>query len=319
MFSAWFIPLAFGREFRQHDMNKRPVIVGVGEILWDMLPDGPRFGGAPANFACSAAELSQQRADVFVVSAVGKDELGAQAIAALQAHRVHTSGVTSLDQPTGRVRVRLDERGCATYEFDVQSAWDYLPWSATLEHLANQADAVCFGSLGQRSPLSRQTILRFVGMTSQRAVRVFDVNVRRPFVCADVVLTSLQLANVLKLNSDELPYLAELCEMPGSEVEVLRQLQHRFELQAVALTRGAKGSLLMRGDEISDVASGDVHVTDTIGAGDAFSATMTLGLLEDADLNMINRNASAVAAYVCTQPGATPKIPATLLSHSLRL
>jgi fructokinase len=178
--------------------------------------------------------------------------------------------------------------------------------------------AVSFGTLGQRSEPSRTTIQRFVSATPSTALRIFDVNLRPPFVIDSVILELLALANILKLNDDELPVLANLCGLAGSDTEVMQQLAERFDLQTVALTRGANGAVLLRGDRISQHTGIETQVVDTVGAGDAFTAALALGLAGGGDLDTINRTACRVAAFVCSQSGATPTLPGELgeLSHA---
>jgi fructokinase len=285
--------------------SPRRVIVGLGEILWDVFPDGPRFGGAPANFTCSAASLGKQSIEAWMVSSVGNDDLGERAIATLQQHGINTSCVEVQSRPTGKVLVELDADGCASYQFGTDSAWDYLHWSAALKQLALRTDAVCFGTLGQRCEQSRTSIQKFVAATNHAALRILDINIRRPFLTDQVMIDSLQLANVLKLNEEELAVVATLLGLSGSPVSMLRQLADQFDLQVVALTRGADGAVLLRGNEISEQAGFTTVVVDTVGAGDAFTAVLTLGLLNGVELDAINRNACEVAAFVCSQSGAT--------------
>lgn len=291
-------------------MNHGHTVVGLGEILWDVFPDGPRFGGAPANFACHAAQLG---ARAFMVSAVGQDELGTKAIKALEEKRVETSRVARSEFPTGIVTVQLDDAGKASYEFAPETAWDHLEWSDDLKTLADQTAAVCFGTLGQRSESSRRTIQKFVeALSSESALRIFDINLRPPFYSEEIILESLNLANVLKLNDDELPHLAKLCGLTGSEVELMREFSRRYRLKLVALTRGDQGAVLCRGEEISEHPGVTAAVADTVGAGDSFTAALVMGLLNHLPLDAINERACKIAAFVCSQPGATPEIPAHL-------
>ncbi len=290
----------------------RQVIVGIGETLWDVFPDGPRFGGAPANFACSAAELGRDQVEVWMASAVGQDELGTRALAAFREHGVNTGAVATLAKPSGQVLVQLDAEGRASYRFAEDTAWDNLDWTAELERLAARTDAVCFGTLGQRSPVTRATIQRFVSAVPERALRILDINLRTPFFSDEVIHDSLQRANILKLNDEELPALSRLYGLTGSESERMAALAGRFELRLVALTRGPRGAVLMQGSATSELPGSQVEVRDTVGAGDAFTAALTVGLLQGLDLATINRRACQVAAYVCTQAGATPSLPARL-------
>lgn len=294
-------------------MRQRPVVVGLGEILWDVFPDGARFGGAPTNFACSSAGIGREASDVYMVSAVGTDELGDKAIDALVEHGVHVDAVTRNSRPTGKVHVKLDKSGHASYEFEADAAWDRLQWSNHLEQLAKRTDIVCFGTLGQRSETSLAAVRRFVTSTPSNALRILDINIRRPFIQDEVIVDSLKLANVLKLNDEELPELKRLFQLTGSPLSMLHQLLDRFSFQIVALTRGSNGAILVRGNEVSEEPGVHVDVVDTVGAGDAFTAVLAIGVHQGRDLQWINHKACEVAAFVCSQSGATPKIPDRLM------
>jgi fructokinase len=291
-------------------MMPHPTVIGIGEILWDVFPDGPRFGGAPANFACSVAELARDRIDVYMAGGVGADDLGRRAIEALHAHGVDTSCVAVVDRPTGQVLVKLDAAGRASYEFAADAAWDNVAWSDGLQQLAARADAVCFSTLGQRSEISRQTIQRFVRATAAECLRVLDINLRPPFWNEEIVMQSLQLANVLKVNDAELSILADVLGWRGADHELLQQLVDRFSLQLVALTRGSAGALLLsESGERSDLPGQPTVVVDTVGAGDSFAAALVVGLLSGLPIATINAWGNRVAAFVSSQPGATPHVP----------
>jgi len=219
-----------------------------------------------------------------------------------------------MDQATGQVLIQLNEDGAANYEFASDCAWDNLGWSSALNELALRTDVVCFGTLGQRSELARQTIRRFVAATREEALRIFDINLRPPFYCDEVILESLKLANVLKLNEEELPVLAKLYGLNGSNVDQLQQLASRFQLPTIAFTRGAEGAILLHDGQIDQQASIKTTVVDTVGAGDAYTATMTWCLLNGANIETINRNACEVAAFICSQAGATPAIPSEIVA-----
>ncbi len=283
-------------------------IAGLGEVLWDIFPDGAKFGGAPANFACSAAGLAGDQANVFMTSGVGDDPLGRNAVAALQNRHVDTSHIQVSPQATGTVTIEIDPSGSAAYSFASDTAWDNLQWSDAWRAFAGRVDAVCFGTLGQRSDSSRRVVEQFLESVHPTGLRIFDINIRPPFFTHSVILRSLELANVLKLNEQELPLVAQLCGLQGPPVEQLRQLAMRYDLQCVALTLGADGALLVRGDETSEAKAVQVEVIDTVGAGDAFTAALTLGLLQQMPLPEINDWASNVAAHVCSQAGATPDV-----------
>jgi fructokinase len=284
------------------------MIVGIGEVLWDVYPDAARFGGAPANFACHAAALG---ADSWMASAVGVDELGNRAISTLKSVGVQCDAVArDGEHDTGQVSVTIDSSGQASYRFADDSAWDHLQWSAELQSLAERCDAVCFGTLGQRSPTSRATIQRFVSATPQRVLRMFDVNLRLGFFDRETVHTSLQIASAVKLNEEELTKVAELCEIAApTPRQLLRKLAERYELRLAALTCGAEGAWLIAGDEESACPAVPAKVVDTVGAGDAFTAALVADFLRGLPLGEINRHANAVASFVCSQPGAVMKLP----------
>jgi fructokinase len=288
-------------------------IVGLGEILWDVFPDGARFGGAPANFACSASGLAAGSARVFMAGAVGRDDLGRRALAEFTARGVDVAAVAVLSEPTGRVDVTVDAAGHASYVFAPDCAWDNVSWSDSLERLAAATTAVCFGTLSSRGATSRATIRRFLAAVPSPALRIVDINLRPPFWSPEIVRDSLPFANVVKCNDDELPVVAEILGLTGSPEAILRQLVDRHTLRLAALTRGAKGSLLVTADgSSSDLPGTPVDVVDTVGAGDAFTAAVTLGLLAGWPLSKLHAHAERVAAYVCTQRGGTPPIPADL-------
>ena len=286
-------------------------IIGIGEVLWDVFPSGAVFGGAPANVACHVAGLGGWAG---MVSAVGADRLGRAAVAELQARGVDSRHVqVSPRHPTGTVDVSLDPAGVASYMFAADTAWDHLLLETPLADLAHSCAAVCFGTLGQRSSESRRTICRFVAATQPSALRVFDVNLRQDFYCPETILESLALATALKLNAEELPVVAAACGIAGtSPLGTLQAIRQRHGLRLAVLTLGAEGSIIVADGEVSEQPATVVEVVDTVGAGDAFTAAVVLGLLQALPLAVIHRHAASVAAWVCTQQGATPKIPAAL-------
>jgi fructokinase len=285
-------------------------MTALGEVLWDVFPDGPRFGGAPANLACHAAALG---ADAWMLSRVGDDALGRGALDALGEHDVNVTCVGRDAQfPTGTVQVELDAAGKPSFTIADNVAWDHLQWSEPAEQLAARCHAVCFGTLGQRNEDSRRVIQRFLTAVPETALRILDVNLRPPFFNEQVIRESLDLANVFKLSDEELSIVASACGITGSEAEMLSTLSRRYHLRLIALTRGGSGATLFTEDDRSDCEGVSVDVQDTVGAGDAFTAAMTVGLLAGKPLDAINRHASEVAAYVCTQSGATPLLPEQL-------
>jgi len=284
-------------------------IVGIGEILWDVFPDKERFGGAPCNFACSVSELLGPRSEVQFVGAVGEDHFGVRGVESLRARGVQTDSIQLHSAPTGRVTVRLDEVGVASYVFDSESAWDFLQWNDALDRMARMCNAVCFGTLGQRGQISRETIRQFLKTVPCDALKVLDINLRAPYFDDILIRESIELANVLKLNDSELPVVARACQCLGTEEQVLNQLIERYQLDALALTKGDAGAVLYTRGAWSELPSRSVKVVDTVGAGDAYTAALVLGLANGEDVESINRKAIEVASYVCTQSGATMPFP----------
>ena len=284
-------------------------ILAVGEILWDLLPGGKQLGGAPANFAFHAHSLG---ADVHVVSSIGNDVLGHEILEQLRALGVPVDGIsTDTNAPTGTVSVDVAADGQPRFTIHENVAWDGLVTNDESLAFAAQADAVCFGSLGQRSERSRCAVRRLVAATPTTALRVFDINLRQHFHSRETIEESLVLANVLKLNDAELPVLAAMFGFSGDVGKQLVALGERFKLHTIALTRGANGSLLLSRGAFSDHPGLKTPVVDTVGAGDAFTAAMTVGLLAGRTLKEINERANELAAYVCSQPGAMPIHPST--------
>ena len=286
-------------------------VIGAGEVLWDLLLTGPQLGGAPANFAYHAHALG---AEAQVITRVGKDDYGREIIRRFHEMGLPETGV-QIDEtaPTGTAKVALSGDGLAHFTIQENVAWDSMAVTDEAVAVARRADAICFGSLAQRCEASRNTIQYLVAATPPDALRVFDINMRQQFYSRDVVEKSFRLANVLKLNDDELPRLADMFSLTGSTEDQIGQLAQTFSLRLVALTRGPNGSLLYQKDngEVrrSDCPSRPVKVVDTVGAGDSFTAALVLGLLRKMDLDEINTVANEVARYVCSQPGATPALP----------
>jgi len=274
-------------------------ILAIGEILWDLLPSGKQLGGAPANFAYHAHALG---ARARLISRVGNDPLGHEILDRLRSLGLPTDGVgVDPAAPTGTVSVEVMSDGQPKFIIHEDVAWDRLEPVAEVE-----ADAICFGSLGQRCPAARRAIRDVVAAMPDAALRVFDINLRQSFYSREIIQSSLELASALKLNDAELPVLAAMFGLTGDTRNQLSALSERFALRAAALTRGAAGSLLLADGIWSEHPGIRVKVVDAVGAGDAFTAAWTLGLLAGHALDAINQRANEVAAFVCTQPGATP-------------
>lgn len=287
-------------------------VAAIGEVLWDVFPDGPRFGGAPANFACSLSVLGGEDVSVSMVSAVGPDDLGTRALEELRSRDVDVTNVQRNDRPTGRVDVTLDDDGVPSYEFATDSAWDRLAWTDDLESLADRVRAICYGTLGQRADESRELIRKFIACSPPNTLRMFDVNLRSPYDGDEVILDSLPYATAIKLNEDELERFRHLLQgsCPDDDVGAMHEIAARYDIGVVALTKGAAGAVIVRGGEVSEHRGQKVEVVDTVGAGDAFTAALVLGLLEDRPLDEINQSACEIAGRVCQKSGAIPSGPA---------
>jgi fructokinase len=287
-------------------------IAGIGEVLWDVFPDGEQFGGAPANFACHCRALGARS---YVISCIGDDVRGERAVEFLQDHDVDTSALAVSDtHETGSVVVTLDSAGQPSFEIKDGVAWDHLPYSESLDSIASVLDAVCFGTLGQRHAESREAIQKFLAATPSHCLRVFDINLRQTYFTEEVIRASLNVANVLKLNDEELQVIAPVHDLEGSDEAVIRSLLEIYGLELVALTRGSRGSLIITPDAVSDVSGIEVSVADTVGAGDAFTAAMVIGYLNGWSLDKTNQFANRVAAFVCSKIGAVPDLPEAMRS-----
>lgn len=281
--------------------------VGIGEILWDMLPAGRQLGGATTNFAYHVNALG---VPATAISAVGGDTLGDDIRAMVGGWDLSTEYLeVRPEYPTGTVTVSLDNHGIPTYEIHTEVAWDHLAWTGALEGLAPTLRAVCYGTLGQRSSESRATIQQFLQATALDCLKICDINLRQNFYSPELIRESLTLASVLKLNHEECPIIAEAVGIRGNgEQEILTQLCERFDLKLAALTRGSQGSLLVTPTEVSELPGIKVKVVDTIGAGDAFTAALVVGLLNGHSLEAINQAANQRAALVCQHAGAIPPL-----------
>lgn len=300
----------YDRDAMKQKNSKTLRIVAIGEVLWDLLPQGAVMGGAPANFAIHAHAIG---ADAKLVTCVGADALGRKLCERLQERGFPLDLVTvHPTAPTGTVSVELGTDGQPRYTIHENVAWDFIVATETALNAMAVTDVVCFGSLAQRKAASRGAIRALVTASPQGALRICDINLREPFVSQEVIVDSLAIANVLKLNDAELPLLAEMFGIQGDEAQLMRNLAERFELHVVALTRGAKGSAILRDGQLSQHPGVAAEVRDTIGAGDAFTAALALGLVYGWPLDVINEHANAVAAFVCSQPGATPELPVHL-------
>lgn len=293
---------------------KAPVVLSIGEVLWDLLPGGPQLGGAPANFVVHAHALG---AEGLLISRVGDDELGRDAFRRLSERGVDLTGVgVDASLPTGRVTVEVAADGQPRFTIQEQVAWDAIVAGPDVLASAARADVVCFGSLAQRDARSRAAVRACLGAVRPGTLRVFDINLRAPFYSADVVEASLGMADVLKLNETELPVLAGWFGLRGGPEEQLETLAQRFGLKVVAWTLGAAGSRLYRDGRWTAEPGRTVPVVDAVGAGDSYTAALVLGLLRGWPTERILKAATDIAAFVCTRAGATPELDSGLLPEA---
>ena len=285
-------------------------LVGIGELLWDIFPTGRELGGAPANFAYHASSLGGEG---LIVSCVGADRPGDEILERLDALSLSRQYVASdTEHPTGTVSVKVEAEGKPSFAIQENVAWDFIPKTKQLMALGKRSQAVTFGTLAQRSEVSRATIRAFISQIPLSVLRIFDINLRQQFYSREIITWSLEACNVLKVNEEELPVLARLLSMKGDERQLLGELSRRFNLELIALTKGARGSLLYSHGQTSAHDGYKTEVVDTVGSGDAFTAALALGILSGSDLSTINDYANRVASFVCSKRGATPQLPEDL-------
>ena len=283
------------------------LVVGMGEALWDMLPEGRKLGGAPANFAY---HVSQFGLDSRVVSAVGDDELGNEILANFAEKQLDCQ-IEKVTYPTGTVQVTLDEKGVPCYEIKEGVAWDNIPYTPALENLAKQTHAVCFGSLAQRIAVSRETINRFIDQMpeDENVLKIFDINLRQHFYSKELIEASLKKSNVLKINDEELVVVGEMFGFADIDFQdKCWILLAKYNLKMLILTCGTEGSYVFTPGEVSFLETPQVQVADTVGAGDSFTGAFVAAILSGKTVKDAHRLAVDVSAFVCTQNGAMPEL-----------
>jgi len=284
------------------------IVVGMGEALWDVLPEGKKIGGAPANFAY---HVSQFGLPSRVVSAVGEDKLGSEILDNFREKKLNCM-IEQVPYPTGTVQVELDAEGVPCYDIKEGVAWDNIPYTNALEGLAHCTRAVCFGSLAQRSVVSRETINRFLDAmpVTDETLKIFDVNLRQGFYTKEILCNSFQKCNILKINDEELVTVSRMFGYPGIDLQdKCWILLAKYNLKMLILTCGVNGSYVFTPGNVSFVETPKVEVADTVGAGDSFTATFVAALLKGMSITEAHRLAVDVSAFVCTQNGAMPVIP----------
>ena len=279
----------------------------MGDGLWDLFPDAPRFGGATANYACHASRLG---ADVHMVSGVGEDERGEALLQVYRKHGVNTDLIQVLkDYPTGVVHVELTENGLPTFTIGENAAWDHWEWNIEIERMVRTADAIYFGTLGQRGLSAREGIRRALEIAKAIKIpRILDINLRTPFYDDILIRDSIALCSVLKLSDEEISRVCQACGLSNnaSQVETLAAIHEKYGLDLVVITQGSKGATLLSSEGVTEQAGVPANVVDTVGAGDSFTASMTLGLLKGKVYEEILADACEVAAKVCSHAGAVP-------------
>ncbi|EIY59663.1 carbohydrate kinase [Bacteroides salyersiae] len=287
------------------------IIVGMGEALWDVLPEGKKIGGAPANFAY---HVSQFGFDSRVVSAVGNDDLGDEILKVFKEKQLKHQ-LQTVNYPTGTVQVTLDDNGIPCYDIKEGVAWDNIPFTDDLKRLALSTRAVCFGSLAQRNEVSRTSINSFLDTMpdGEGQLKIFDINLRQGFFTKDIIRDSCQRCNVLKINDEELVAISRLFGYPGIDLQdKCWILLAKYNLKMLILTCGTNGSYVFTPGVVSFQETPKVPVADTVGAGDSFTATFTAALLKGKSVPEAHKLAVEVSAYVCTQSGAMPELPQVL-------
>lgn len=279
--------------------------------MWDMLPEGKKIGGAPANFAY---HVSQFGLDSRVVSAVGEDELGVEILKNFHEKKLNCM-IETVPYPTGTVQVELDRNGVPCYDIREGVAWDNIPFTPALEGLARQTRAVCFGSLAQRSVVSRETINRFLDVMpdGEGQYKIFDINLRQGFYTKEILCESMRKCNILKINDEELVTVSRMFGYPGIDLQdKCWILLAKYNLKMLILTCGVNGSYVFTPGEISFVETPKVEVADTVGAGDSFTAAFVASILKGLPIPEAHKLAVETSAFVCTQNGAMPVLPDSL-------
>lgn len=280
-------------------MMKKHVVIGLGEFLWDMLPEGKKAGGAPVNFVYHASRLG---ADGYAISAVGDDELGREIISELEFNHINYI-IEKVGYPTGTVLVKLDS-GIPQYDIVENVAWDHIPVTPRALEVASRADAVCFGSLAQRSPVSRAAVQAIVRAVPETAYRCFDINIRQHYYSEEVIRQSLEICNLLKINDEELVIVKDIFGIEGTDDQICKWLIDKYNLRYVILTAGAAFSSIYTSSEVSTIQTPKVKVIDTVGAGDSFLGAFIAALFEGRSLEAAHSSAVERAALVCTCEGA---------------
>lgn len=281
-------------------------VVGLGEVLWDVLPEGKKLGGAPANFAYHAGQFGL---DTMAVSALGEDKLADETIQQIEDKHLPYA-LPRVPYPTGTVQVELDNEGVPTYNIKENVAWDNIPFTEDIRSIAENCRAVCWGSLAQRNIVSRTSIYKFLEATPDDCLKIFDINLRQNFYTKEVIQESVKRCNILKINDEELVLIGRLFGYPGLDIENKCWLiLGKYDLDMLVLTCGVNGSYVFSAGNMSYQETPKVTVADTVGAGDSFTGTFCAAILKGKSVKEAHKLAVEVSAYVCTQNGAMPQLP----------
>lgn len=280
------------------------IVVGLGEILWDVFPERKVLGGAPANFAYHASQFGFNG---YAVSAIGDDLLGKEILTSLEEKGLNYL-LEKTDYPTGTVQVTLNKAGVPQYEICENVAWDNIPFTPRTENLAKNTQTVCFGSLAQRNSVSRETIRKFINAMPEDSLKIFDINLRLNFYSKQIIHESLEMSNMMKINDEEVIKVANLYGWKGDEQEICGRLLEDYKLDILVLTKGTDGSFVFTPRQTSYQPTPKVHVADTVGAGDSFTAAFVAAYLHGERIEDAHQLAVEVSAYVCLQHGAMPKL-----------
>lgn len=280
------------------------IVVGLGEILWDVFPERKILGGAPANFAY---HISQFGFNGYAVSAIGEDLLGKEILENLEQKGLNYL-IEKTVYPTGTVQVTLDKEGIPQYKILENVAWDNIPFTARTENLAKNTRTACFGSLAQRNEVSRATIRQYLETMPEDSLKIFDINLRQKFYSKELIHESLTLANILKINDEEILVVADLYGWPGEEQDICKRLLNEYKLDIIILTKGTEGSYVFTPRQTSSLPTPKVHVADTVGAGDSFTAAFIAAYMHGERIEDAHQLAVEISAYVCQQHGAMPKL-----------
>ena len=293
-------------------MEAKRYVIGLGEVLWDVLPEGKKLGGAPANFAYHAGQFGL---DTIAISALGEDDLAEETIDALKEHNLNYL-LPRVAYPTGTVQVTLAEGGIPTYEIKEGVAWDNIPYTDEMAEIAKNARAVCFGSLAQRNAISRENIRKFLTDTPDDCIKICDINLRQQFYSKEVLEDSFRICNILKINDEELVVVNRMFGYDGLDMrETCEKIVQDYKLKMLVLTCGTNGSYVFTDDGLTSFQeTPKVEVADTVGAGDSFTGSFCGCILNGKPVQEAHKTAVAVSAFVCTQNGAMPTLPKDLIA-----